>query len=220
MRTLRGGFVLVLGLALGSGCSQRAAAPAAAAHEPALVSGVSRPDSGSLSPDPVLTTAAPWRGELPDFKATQRSIPAKIGVERFDFVPRRRIVADYSKVQLTEEEKKLLADEAAKKPKDDLLAFYRPQRGTEHGVSPLEGGMAVGSYGLGGAAVGLQFYPFPTFGVHSGAEQPIGIYGLSEFRYGTYGAAGRTTDLDPLGGVQIGKGLRRENSRALDIDEN
>ncbi len=197
--------------------SQPQARPAAPVAGAATKSAA--PDSGSISPDPQLATMAPSSAELPDFSRTRRTLPAKIGVERYDSPPTKRLVPDYSKLALTEAQKKYLAEEEAKKAKDDLLAFYRPERGTEHGVSPFDGGGQIDRHGAAGAGAGVFFDPFPKFGQLPEEFMPIGIYDLTDSKIRTYINAGRTTGLDPIPATQIGEGLRRDRSRTIDIIE-
>lgn len=199
--------------------SDAAKAPADQPHA-ASATRTGAPASSTGTPDPELATMAPGTAELPNFGGTRRTLPAKIGVERYDSPPRKQIVADYSKVNYTEAEKKYLAEEAAKKAKDDLLAFYRPERGTEHGVSPFEGGGQIARFGRAGAGASTFVYPFASVGQLSDVNEPFGVYSLTDPRIKSYLQLGRTTSLDPIPAVQVGEGLRRDRSRTIDIDEN
>src|SRR5215468_10467717 len=97
--------------------------------------------------------ASPTLDELPDLSAKyERTIAAKVSVQDMNRPPRVRIVQDYKEPPLTAEEKAATGADQPK-PGDDLLAFYRPERGPEHGVHPHETRVTAAAYGHGGTFV-------------------------------------------------------------------
>lgn len=144
-------------------------------------------------------TAAPTLEELPNLKDPyERKIAARIDFEGSRETSRIKIVPDFKPVEPTAEERAILG-EPRKSVADELLAFYRPTRGPEHGVSPSEGGAVISS--LRHLDVGVGVEP-----VHGGA------------RYYVFGDAGHDAAVsllsregakayDGLGGATIGVGF-------------
>lgn len=119
-------------------------------------------------------TAAPTLEELPNLlDPYERKIAAKIDFEGSRETTRIRIVPEFKPVEPTPEEKAILG-EPRKSVSDELLAFYRPPRGVEHGVSPLEGGAQYSSFksyaveiGVDDTGGGALYYVFGEAGLHS-----------------------------------------------------
>ncbi len=110
---------------------------ATAADEPAPVPGAS---IGTAQ----VTEAPPTLAELPTYPTLQRRLAARIGVETYERDLKLRYVPVYGEPELTPEQQKVLDEENAKKPVDDLLNFYNPPRGVKHGASPLDDGLRLG----------------------------------------------------------------------------
>lgn len=181
---------------------------------------------GCASPAPVSTAAptpppsdavhaSPTLAELPDLATPyQRSIAAKVGVHTVDRQPRVRIVPDGAEPPLTPEEEAALA---AKSPPqaDDLLGFYRPERGTEHGVMPLESVASSQSYGRGGAFVGLapELRKTGTWGV---AGYNAGVHFATRVSATSYIQETRKVGVGPESRVQSGEGVERRAAARQD----
>lgn len=89
-------------------------------------------------------TAAPTLEELPNLNDPyERKISMKVDYEGSGKVTHIKLIPDFKPVEPTPAEKAILG-EKPKSAMDELLAFYHPQRGTEHGVSPLAGGAKIG----------------------------------------------------------------------------
>ncbi|RMF74176.1 MAG: hypothetical protein D6744_14800 [Planctomycetota bacterium] len=78
---------------------------------------------------------APMLEELPSAEAHERVIPASVGVEGRGDAPQESLAEALREPELTPEEKEAIGETD---PPIDVLAFYRPERGPEHGVLPLE----------------------------------------------------------------------------------
>lgn len=98
-------------------------------------------------------SAPPTQDELAKLEPPVRSIAANVGVEGEDTNAHVVWVVPPEPIKLTEEEKHILGLDEAKN-KDDLLAFYHPQRGPEHGVYYERGGVRTFTFGIGGAQSG------------------------------------------------------------------
>ncbi|GEM_PF-3479767 len=100
-------------------------------------------------------TAAPTLRELPTDADEAPRMAASIGVEGLppdrDILP----IPAFKPVEPTPEERKILGEKPPE-PKLDALAFYRPERGIEHGVAPDAFAMLVGTSGRGGTSAGVQ----------------------------------------------------------------
>jgi hypothetical protein len=166
------------------------------------VSGCKRPEQAIL--------VAPTRAELSSFKRLEPTLTITVGVEGADTTPRERIVPIYHKVEPTPAERAILGE--APQPAPTALAFYRPPRGPEQGVSNASGGARVGVGGIGGALVGW-----------SGIDQRYGLCG----RGGTYafvgalpvsaagvdGLRGPTAEVGPSWTMEVGEGAPRRPAR-------
>lgn len=133
-------------------------------------------------------TAAPTLDELPNLKDPyERKIAAKIDFEGSRETTRIKIVPDFKPVEPTPEEKAILG-EPRKSVSDELLAFYRPPRGPEHGVSPREGGAQYASFRAYAVGIdvdpsrgGANYYVFGEAGrhalPHSISREGAAVYG-------------------------------------------
>jgi hypothetical protein len=107
--------------------------------------------AGCRRPAPAIS-AAPTLAELPRFAELEPTLPIEVAVEGAYVVPRVVLVPKYEPIELTAEEREALGERV--EPEVDLLAFYRPPRRPDQGVSTEVFTMAVGIGGVGGALVG------------------------------------------------------------------
>lgn len=95
---------------------------------------------------------APTLAELPTFEELEPRLPIVVGIEGARATPRTIIVPKYERIELTPEQRAVLGEQ--EEPQLDLLAFYRPPRTPEQGVSADSFSMVTGIGGVGGAIVG------------------------------------------------------------------
>ena len=99
-----------------------------------------------------VTVVPPTRAELPTFEEVEARLPISVGVAGAGATPQTRIVPEYREIELTPQERAAIGEPV--EPEPDVLAFYRPPRGPEHGVSAGTFAMRAGIGGLGGPSVG------------------------------------------------------------------
>jgi hypothetical protein len=95
---------------------------------------------------------APTLAELPTFEELESRLPITVGIEGALAKPRTIIVPKYDPIEPTPEERVILGEQ--QELQLDLLAFYRPPRTPEQGVSADSFSMVTGIGGVGGAIVG------------------------------------------------------------------
>lgn len=190
-----GGFVIGAGsLLAASGCSQSGSSADMQTAEP--------------SPEQAVR-AKPTLAELPAAELKrERTIAAKISVEDYSRASRHRIVPDYTEPPLSPEEKAALGEDKPK-PGDELLAFYRPHRGTEHGVHPHESLVSTYAFGRGGAFVGLAPNP-RSIGVYGEGGYYAAIDNVNQKKITSYDESGRRVGIGPESLVQSGEGTARQ----------
>jgi len=91
--------------------------------------------------------ATPTTSELPTFSRVRRSIPARIDVEGQESRIQGDLIPKFAEIKLTPEERAALGKDRKTPDQivmEDLLAFYRPERGPKHGVAPELAGYYVG----------------------------------------------------------------------------
>jgi len=155
-------------------------------------------------------SAPPSHAELPTFEALEPTLPALIGVAGAGDAPRVIIVPRYEEIALTPEEREALGEEEP--PEPDVLLFYRPPRGPEHGVSPGSFEMLTGSGRMGGALVGHDsVYPrFGTYGV-AGRHSSPHVFARPGAMVGRPRAP--AGDVGRIWAVEIGQGPPRTGAR-------
>lgn len=161
------------------------------------------------------THADPTLAELPDLtNKYERTIAAKVGVLEMNKPPRVRIVADYKEPPLTPEEKAAVGEDKPK-PGDDLLAFYRPERGPEHGVHPLESRVEAGIFGRGGGTIGLvpASHSYSSWGL-AGFDSKIDPGNRSQAM--SYDVLPKKAGVGPESRVHSGEGDPRRGAQRAD----
>ena len=234
---LSAGFAVALALC---GCApsqncQTTCAPEQRAHNQAATNGTpsagesaaSGQTAGSHSEAPATTaslvkseaaTAPPSLGELPNLKPlTKRSIAARVDVAGSEKIGKRRIVPDYSTLELSPEEKKALGKDKPPPP-DDVLAFYKPSPNPDKGASIMDSDLRIGISGRGGAMIG-QVAPPPkayAFGQGGRYAEP-GI--VSREGASVYNERDRRWEVSFPWTVRIGEGPAREGAEVSPVDE-
>lgn len=119
---------------------------------PALAAGCASPPPRSENP---VVTAAPVLTELPAFPGLEQTLSATVRIEgQPSLAARTVIVPDLKEPPLTDAEKKALGIRDEGK---DLLAFYQPRVGPEHGRSDTDrGGVSTEIHGSGQLAARMQ----------------------------------------------------------------
>lgn len=151
-----------------------------------------------------MRTDAPLREELGSLEQAGPGMPVTVAVERENpEAPRRTLVKDYDKVELTQREREILGAEPNEP--DDLLAFYEPPVGVDRGVDPSR--PAVRFYPGGvrrpGGQVGFDGGP------RASSYEVIEVFNAYDVpRVGaaasTFGADRRAVMGDSLGGAAVG----------------
>jgi hypothetical protein len=157
-------------------------------------------------------SATPHLAELPTISVPEPTMSARIGVEGAQIAPQVIFVPKFEPIELTPQQREALG-EKDEPPELDALAFYRPPRRPEHGVSTESFEMLTGIGGIGGAQVGRDavrprigthgfagHYAFPHSVLRQGAR-----VGLPRRRAGYVGRAW---------GVEVGEGLPRPPAQA------
>lgn len=156
-----------------------------------LVAGCQRADRAISAP--------PTRAELFSLREQEPTLSILVGVERAGARPLLAIVPKYEDIEPTPEEREILGEKEL--PEPDVLAFYRPPRGPDHGVSTEIFAMSIGIGGIGGALVG-----------HAAVYPRLDTHGLA----GHYAFAGTL----PRPGASVGRPRARiaEPGRAWTLD--
>lgn len=215
------GVALVLGA---FGCATTPASSSVGSAQPAEPARAATADKPATAPAPgasigtaQVTEAPPTLAELPTYPTLQRRLAARIGVETYERDLKLRYVPFYGEPELTPEQQKVLDEENAKKPVDDLLNFYNPPRGVQHGASPLDDGLRLGVDRFAGQ--GARSW---------GRAAAIGTWGWNGIQIGTElarrGAArstdGRTGARPYLGtGALIGESEKRTGAVRHPLNE-
>ena len=115
-----------------------------------------------------ITAHAPTLEELPPPDARERVLPVRVGVDGRGNEPQVSLAPTFEAPELTPEEKEAVGETD---PPFDVLAFYRPARGPEHGVFPFDalqpGAVALWDTGRAGTEpivtrVGVDLAASPT----------------------------------------------------------
>lgn len=152
----------------------------------------------------------PTRAELPTIGELEPALAVVVGVEGAPDVPRVILVPAYEEIELTAAEREALGEREP--PQPDALAFYRPLRGPEHGVSAESVEMMTGISGIGGALVGRGFV-HPRFGSHGLAGRYSYAHSLSRTPAGVGLPRSRVAEVGRSWTMSVGEGLSRTRAR-------
>jgi hypothetical protein len=154
-------------------------------------------------------SAPPSHAELPTFEELGHRLPIVVGVEGASRVPRVVIVPQYEPIALTPEEREALGEKEL--PVPDVLLFYRPPRGPEHGVSSESFQALIGIGGVGGALVGHDAV-YPRVGIHGFAGHHAYLDTLARSGAAVDGLRPPTAEVGRAWAVEVGEGHRREGA--------
>ncbi len=161
---------------------------------------------GCRQADRAISTPPTW-AELPTFDELEPILPINVGVEGAGADRGYVIVPKYEKIEPTPEEREILGEK--EEPELDALVFYRPPRGTEHGVSSEMFEMLTGIAGVGGALVGREFV-YIRYGTDGFAGRHYGISVSARPEAGVGRARGRISDVGLPWRMMVGENLPRK----------
>jgi hypothetical protein len=134
----------------------------------------------------------------------------RVGVGGAEARPVITIVPPFEKIEPTPQERAVLG-EPEHAPMPDVLAFYQPPRGVEHGVSTETFILSTGIGGMGGVSAGRAIV-YPRYSTHGWAGRHAFAGAISRLGESVGRLREATAEAGRPWPVDVGEGLPRRGA--------